>query len=109
MGSLWMIEQSQKDAGIDHYFKANLTTQDRRIYKPGRSAYELGVELIGQARDQIAFVSGNSFDVIGSKNFGFPTIWVRRYDQVLDDLGLQPDLVVRDLKKWLKPWGHDQL
>ena len=105
MGSSWMIEQSQKVAGIDHYFKANLTTQDRRIYKPGRRAYELGVELIGQARDQIAFVSGNSFDVIGSKNFGFPTIWVRRYDQLLDDLGLEPDLVVRDLKEMADALG----
>lgn len=97
MGSPWMIEQSQKKAGIDSYFKAVLTTQDREIYKPGRPAYELGVELIGRASDEIAFVSGNSFDVIGSKNFGFPTIWVRRYGQPLDDLGLEPDLVVADL------------
>lgn len=99
MGSPWMIEQSQKKAGIDSYFKAVLTTQDREIYKPGRPAYELGVELIGRARDEIAFVSGNSFDVIGSKNFGFPTVWVRRYGQPLDDLGLEPDLVVADLNE----------
>lgn len=99
MGSPWMIEESQKKAGIDGYFKAVLTTQNRQIYKPGRPAYELGVELIGRASDEIAFVSGNSFDVIGSKNFGFPTIWVRRYGQPLDDLGLEPDLVVADLNE----------
>ncbi len=99
MGSPWMIEQSQKAAGIDAFFEAVLTTQDRQIYKPGRAAYELGVELIGRPRDEIAFVSGNSFDVIGSRNFGFPTIWVRRHGQPLDDLGLAPDLVVKDLNE----------
>lgn len=97
MGAPWMIEQSQKHAGIDHLFKAILTTQDDQVYKPGRRAYELGVEMIGHERQEIGFVSGNSFDVIVSRNFGFPTAWVRRYDQPLDDFGLEPDLIVKDL------------
>lgn len=97
MGAPWMIEQSQKAAGIDHLFTAIHTTQDDQVYKPGRRSYELGVEKIGLEREQIGFVSGNSFDVIGSKNFGFPTFWIRRYGQPLDDFGLEPDLIVKDL------------
>lgn len=48
---------------------------------------------------KIGFVSGNSFDVIGSKNFGFPTIWIRRYGQPLDDLDLEPDMIAGDLEE----------
>ena len=98
MGKPGMIAASQKTAGIDGCFADIITTQDRQVYKPGRPAYELGVERIGLPADEIAFVSGNSFDVIGSKSFGFPTIWVRRYGQPLDDFGLEPDLIVADLE-----------
>lgn len=97
MGAPWMIETSQRNAGIERHFKSIITTQDQRIYKPGKAAYALGVAEIGRPPEEIAFVSGNSFDVLGSKNFGLPTIWVRRHGQPLDALGLEPDLIVHDL------------
>ncbi|MGI9385890.1 MAG: haloacid dehalogenase type II, partial [Methyloligellaceae bacterium] len=99
MGSSWMIEQSQREAGISEYFDRVITTQPDQIYKPSKAAYEIGVREIGRSKQKIAFVSGNSFDVIGAKNFGFPTAWVRRYEQPLDDLGLTPDAVVHDLSE----------
>lgn len=97
MGSPWMIEQSQQNAGIVEHFTSVISAEPHKVYKPGHAAYELGVTAIGVAAHEVAFVSGNSFDVIGAKNYGYPTIWVRRYGQALDDLGLQPDLVVSDL------------
>jgi len=97
MGSPWMIEQSQENAGIAEHFKRVISTEPHKAYKPGRAAYELGAFEIGAKAHEVAFVSGNSFDVIGAKNYGYPTVWVRRYGQALDDLGLRPDLVVGDL------------
>lgn len=97
MGSPWMIEKSQANAGIARHFKGLISAEPHRVYKPGKAAYELGVRAIGVAADEVAFVSGNSFDVIGAKNYGYPTVWVRRYGQALDDLGLTPDLIVKDL------------
>ena len=55
--------------------------------------------------NEITFVSGNSFDVIGAKNYGYPTIWVRRYGQPLDGLGLTPDLIVEDLNEMAERLG----
>lgn len=98
MGSPWMIRKSPENSAIAGYFVDIVTTQEAAVYKPGRRAYQVGVKAIGLLPDQIGFVSGNSFDVLGSKNFGFPTIWVRRYGQPLDDLGLEPDLIVGDLE-----------
>ncbi len=97
MGSPWMIRKSQENSAISEFFVDVVTTQEAAVYKPGRRAYQVGVEAIGLPPEQIGFVSGNSFDVLGSKNFGFPTIWVRRYGQPLDDLGPEPDLIVGDL------------
>ncbi len=105
MGSAEMIRKSQANSGIDGHFVDILTTQEAAVYKPHRRAYEVGVTAIGLPAEQIGFVSGNSFDVLGSKNFGFPTIWVRRYGQPLDDLGLEPDLIVGDLEEMADALG----
>ena len=97
MGTEGMIRASQRRAGIDRLFRGVITTTGDRVYKPSLAAYDVGVREIGLDAVAIGFVSGNSFDVIGAKNYGFPTIWVRRYGQPLDGLGLEPDLVVADL------------
>ena len=99
MGSPWMIEESQKNAGIAQHFKGVISAEPHKVYKPGHAAYELGVKEIGVGADEVAFVSGNSFDVIGAANYGYSTVWVRRYGQALDDLGLEPDLIVSDLSE----------
>lgn len=105
MGSPWMIRKSQDNSAIAGYFADILTTQEAQVYKPGRQAYQVGIDAIGRPPAEIGFVSGNSFDVIGSKNFGLPTIWVRRYGQPLDDLGPEPDLVVGDLSEMADALG----
>ena len=99
MGSPWMIEKSQARSGIASYFKGIISAEPHKVYKPGRAAYELGQREIGIEIEELSFVSGNSFDVIGAANYGYPTIWVRRYGQILDELGIKPDLVVADLNE----------
>jgi 2-haloacid dehalogenase len=99
MGSLEMIEQSQKNAGITSHFKSVISIESHKIYKPSKAAYDIGASEIGVSPNEVTFVSGNSFDVIGAKNYGYPTIWVRRYGQPLDCLGLTPDLIVTDLSE----------
>ena len=97
MASPWMIEESQRNAGLEAYFKKVISAEPHRVYKPGAAAYDLGVTEIGLEKERIGFVSSNSYDVLGGLNYGFPTVWVNRSGAVLDELGLRPDLEVADL------------
>ena len=97
MASLWMIEASQKNAGVEKLFKKVISAEPHKVYKPGSAAYDLGVREIGLPKEEIGFVSGNSFDVMGGANYGFPTFWINRAGVPLDELGPQPMLVTRDL------------
>jgi len=105
MATPWMIEKSQAGAGIAEHFRGVISAEPHKLYKPGRAAYEMGQREIGVEVKELGFVSGNSFDVIGATNYGYPTIWVRRYGQALDDLGLAPDLVVKDLDEMADALG----
>ena len=105
MATPWMIEKSQANAGIAEHFKDVISAEPHKVYKPGRAAYEVGQRKIGVEAEELGFVSGNSFDVIGAANFGYPTIWVRRYGQALDELGQEPDLVVKNLTEMAEALG----
>ena len=97
MGSPWMIEKSQEKAGIGHLFKGIISAEQAKVYKPAREAYGLAERKLGLLAEEIGFVSSNSFDVMGSANYGYPTFWVNRRGLTLDLLGPKPDLEVSDL------------
>lgn len=97
MASAWMIEESQEHAGVRQYFKHIISAEPFKVYKPSARAYDLAVEQLGLPKEQIGFVSGNSFDVMGSKNYGFLTFWINRTGEPLDELGPKPDMAVKDL------------
>jgi 2-haloacid dehalogenase len=46
-------------------------------------------------KSEILFVSSNSFDVVGAKNFGFKVFWINRSEIPLDSLGPKPDLTAK--------------
>jgi 2-haloacid dehalogenase len=97
MGSPWMIEKSQEKAGIGHFFKGIISAEQAKVYKPAQAAYGLAEQKLGLRAEQIGFVSSNSFDVMGSANYGYPTFWINRRGLTLDLLGPKPDLEVPDL------------
>ncbi len=77
----------------------------RRGQTTARGAYTIGAQEIGLPKAQIGFGSSNSFDVMGSANFGFPTAWVNRTGEPLDKLGPVPDLVIPDLERLAEALG----
>ena len=48
------------------------------IHKPHRSCYALVEPALGVPKNEVLFVSSNSFDVAGAKAFGFEVAWIRR-------------------------------
>ena len=42
-----------------------------RIYKPAPPVYELALQHLNVAREEIGFLSANGLDVVGAKTFGF--------------------------------------
>ncbi|MCH8002388.1 MAG: haloacid dehalogenase type II [Proteobacteria bacterium] len=105
MGSPWMIEASQKNAGVSQWFKKIISVEPYKVYKPSAKAYDIGTREIGLPKERIGFVSSNSFDVMGSANYGFPTFWMNRTGGPLDTLGPTPNLVVGDLAELAEVLG----
>ena len=71
-------------------------------YKPDRRAYQLGVDYLAVPKDNIVFAAFGGWDAAGAKSFGYPTVWVNRFNQVPEELGIQPDRIVPDLNGLLE-------
>jgi 2-haloacid dehalogenase len=77
-GSPRMLQALLRNSGLDRWIEAALSVDSVRIYKPHRSCYALVEPVFGVPKEEVLFVSSNSFDVAGAKAFGFDVAWVRR-------------------------------
>ncbi len=86
-------------AGMLPYLDAVISVDDLRTFKPDPDVYAYLAHCVGHAVESTWLVSGNPFDVIGAKAAGLNAAWVRRNpDAVFDPWGIEPDIVVADLR-----------
>jgi 2-haloacid dehalogenase len=96
-GSPRMLQAAVESSGLTPYLHHVLSVDGLRAYKPDPRVYDLVPRTLGVPANTVAFVSSNSFDVIGAKAFGFRVCWCNRAEAPLDELGFAPDVTVRRL------------
>lgn len=94
-GTPRMLETGLKATGLRPHFRWVISVDAVKRYKPSPKVYELAPKHMKLRKEEILFVSANSFDVVGAKSFGFKVCWINRAGAPLDPLGPQPDLVVK--------------
>jgi 2-haloacid dehalogenase len=93
-----MLRANAEHAGLTTLFEALISTDANHTYKPDPRAYQLGVDHLRLAKEDIVFAAFGGWDAAGAKSFGYPTVWVNRFDQPAEELGFPPDRTVTDLK-----------
>jgi 2-haloacid dehalogenase len=69
-----LVTASKLDSAIDGV----LSVDAAGAFKPAPQAYALVEKELDIARDEVAFISSNGFDVCGAKSFGFTVVHVQR-------------------------------
>jgi 2-haloacid dehalogenase len=96
-GSARMLQAAVQSSGLSPFLHHVLSVDACQTYKPNPAVYALAPEVLRVAKGAIAFVSSNSFDVVGAKAFGFRVAWCNRAGAPLDELGFTPDVTVTRL------------
>jgi 2-haloacid dehalogenase len=92
-----MLQANADHAGLTGLFEALVSTDANQTYKPDPRAYQLGVDRLQIEKGEIVFAAFGGWDAAGAKAFGYPTVWVNRVNQPLEELGIRPDRTVVDL------------
>lgn len=85
-GSPKMLAAAVTSAGLQDLLDANLSVEEVGIYKPDARVYQLAVDRLGVARDEICFLSSNGWDAKGAAHFGFKVAWINRFDRETERL-----------------------
>jgi 2-haloacid dehalogenase len=86
-----MLDAALNNSGLRSFFEPHLSTDRVRAYKPHPKAYEMALQAFGTERDEIVFCASAGWDAAGAKWFGYPTFWVNRSGQRVEELGVRPD------------------
>jgi len=92
-----MLNSCIKTSKLDTYFEAVLSVDKVKRFKPSPTAYQMGINAFKLKKQEIAFAAFAGWDAAGARWFGYPTYWVNRQEAPLEELGVRPDGMGRDL------------
>ena len=91
-----------KSNNLEKMFDDLFSIEEVGIYKPDANVYNLPIKKYNIAKDEVAFLSANTWDVSGAGNFGFNSIWVNRNKNIFDKLDYIPHNEINNLNELLK-------
>ncbi|MDA8197062.1 MAG: haloacid dehalogenase type II [Actinomycetota bacterium] len=89
-----VVSNAKVDRDINHLVSAAA----EGIYKPSPKAYDQVFTFTSSSKEEIIFVSSNSWDINGASTYGFDTFWVNRRNAPFENLGARAKYIGRDLR-----------
>ena len=71
------------------------------IFKPDSKVYDLPINKYNIAKNEVLFLSANTWDVSGAGNYGYNTVWVNRNNNIFDKLDFKPNKQISNLSELL--------
>ena len=101
-GTPSLLNELVSGNGLDDLFDDLFSLEEVRIYKPDSKVYSLPVKKYKIEKNEIAFLSANTWDVSGGGNYGFNSIWVNRNNSIFDNLDYKPVNEIKNLSELTK-------
>tara|TARA_B100001250_G_scaffold240534_1_gene206724 strand:+ start:3534 stop:4196 length:663 start_codon:yes stop_codon:yes gene_type:complete len=60
------------------------------IFKPSSKVYDIPINKYKIKKNEVAFLSSNTWDVSGGGNYGYNSIWINRNNNIFDNLDYKP-------------------
>ncbi len=77
------------------------SVEDAGIFKPDSKVYDLPINKYNIEKNEILFLSANTWDVSGAGNYGYNTVWVNRNNNIFDKLDFEPNQQISNLSELL--------
>ncbi len=98
-GTPSLLAQLVKSNNIDNLFDDLFSIEEVGIYKPDTKVYDLPIKKYKIEKNQVAFLSANTWDVSGGGNYGYQSIWVNRNNNIFDILDYKPINQIKNLSE----------
>ena len=96
-----LLNQLVKSNSLQEFFDDVFSIETVGIYKPNADVYNIPIKKYNILKNEVLFLSSNTWDVSGGGNFGYKSIWVNRNNNIFDNLDYSPEFELKNLKDLL--------
>ena len=101
-GTPALLKELVKSNNLDNVFDDLFSIEQVGIYKPDSKVYDIPINKYRIQKNEVAFLSSNTWDVSGGGNYGYQSIWVNRNENIFDNLDYKPKNEIKDLSELIK-------
>jgi 2-haloacid dehalogenase len=100
-GTPSLLDELVKSNNLDNIFDNIFSIEEVGIYKPDSKVYDMPIKKYKIQKEELAFLSANTWDVSGGGNYGYSSIWINRNNNIFDNLDYKPTEEVKNLNQLL--------
>jgi len=98
-GTPTLLNELVKSNKLHKLFDDLFSIEQVGIYKPDSKVYDIPIKKYNIKKDEVAFLSANTWDVSGGGNYGYNAIWVNRNKNIFDNLDYKPNSEIKNLSE----------
>ena len=101
-GTPELLNELVKNNSLENIFHDIFSIEEVEIFKPASKVYDLPIKKYQIQKNQIVFLSANTWDVSGAGNYGYNSVWVNRNKSIFDNLDYKPNHKVENLSQLIE-------
>jgi 2-haloalkanoic acid dehalogenase, type II len=96
-GTPSLLNELVKSNNLENLFDDIFSIEEVGVYKPHSKVYDIPIKKYKIEKNEVAFLSANTWDVSGGGNYGYQSIWVNRNNNIFDNLDFKANFEIKDL------------
>ena len=96
-GTPSLLKELVKSNNLDNIFDDIFSIEEVKTYKPDPKVYNIPIKKYQIQKNEVAYLSANTWDVSAGGNYGFNPVWVNRNNSIFDNLDYVPKYQVKHL------------
>ena len=93
-----LLNELVKSNDLEKIFDDLFSIEQVGIYKPDSKVYDMPIKKYRIKKNEVLFLSANTWDVSGGGNYGYNSVWVNRNNSIFDNLDYLVKNEVKNLK-----------
>jgi 2-haloacid dehalogenase len=104
-----MIEDHSKYAGTYQYIDEIISSgEEAKAFKPSPKVFQLGIARAGCPKENILWVTGHFWEIVGAARQGLKTAWTNRARQPMLKIGVTPTYTTTTLQELADVLAKDE-
>ena len=100
-GTPSLLNELVHSNNLNNLFDDIFSIEEVGVFKPDSKVYDMPIKKYKIEKNEVAFLSANTWDVSGGGNYGYNSIWVNRNNNIFDKLDYSPQNEIKNLNDLL--------